>query len=145
MTPLLSSLLVCLAITRCGSVLASTPSTNTTSFMYSPQRECTKCSESAVSSGAEVSASLLAVGVLAADRSSSDAFVAVVQASDLGERNDGPKVWGLDSPWFGSVLSKREMRPAPEIIAEIARQDSSQVGLTEHDRVIQAIMTYRAN
>jgi hypothetical protein len=65
--------------------------------------------------------------------------VAVMQATDFGNREDRAERWGLDRPPIGSVLLEREVSAGPMIVGEVCREDSSKVTLAENDDMVQAL------
>ena len=65
--------------------------------------------------------------------------VAVMQATDLGNREDRAERWRLDIPFIGSIFLEREVSAGPVIVGEVRRQDSSKVTLAENDDMIQAL------
>jgi hypothetical protein len=65
--------------------------------------------------------------------------VAVMQATDFGNREDHAERWRLDMPSIGSVLLEREVSAGPVIVREVRREDSPKVTLTENDDMVQAL------
>jgi len=65
--------------------------------------------------------------------------VAVMQATDFGNREDRAERWRLDRPSIGSVLLEREVSAGPMIVREVPREDSSKVTLAENDDMVQAL------
>jgi hypothetical protein len=65
--------------------------------------------------------------------------VAVMQATNLGNREDRAERWRLDWSPIGSVLLEREASASPMIGCEVCREDSSKVTLAENDDMVQAL------
>ncbi len=53
------------------------------------------------------------------------ADVAVMQATDFGNRDDGAGSRGLDWPSVGRVLGEREVSTGPGVVREVVRQDAA--------------------
>jgi len=73
------------------------------------------------------------------------ADVAMVQATDFGNRDDRAEVRRLDSPSVGCVLVEREVSASPMIVREVCGQDASQMPLAKDDDMLQALASHRAN
>ena len=61
-----------------------------------------------------------------------------MQATDFGNRDDGPGSRGLDWPPVGRVLDEREMRTRLAVVREVAGQDPSQVSFAQDENMIEA-------
>src|SRR5262249_33222880 len=71
--------------------------------------------------------------------------VAVMQATNFGNRNDGAEFRRFNRPSIGGILVEREVSASPVIVREIRREETSQVPLAEDDDVIQALTPDRAD
>ena len=67
----------------------------------------------------------------------------MVQATDLGERNDLAASGRFNGPGIRRVLAESKVRPGNVVVAEIAFQDSSQMVLVEDHHVVQTFTPYR--
>ena len=72
-------------------------------------------------------------------------FVAVVQATDLGERDNLAGSGQVYGAALGTILVKREMRSHLVVIVKVRRQHAPQVTLIEDDDVIETLAADRAN
>jgi len=59
--------------------------------------------------------------------------IAVMQATDFGNREDRAERRRLDMPSIGSIFLEREVSAGPVIVREIRREDASKVTLAEND------------
>jgi len=73
------------------------------------------------------------------------ALVAVVKATDLGQRHDLAHAWWLDRPWLGRILAQREMRARLVIVRKISFQNSMEMALAEDDHMVETFSTYGAH
>jgi hypothetical protein len=73
------------------------------------------------------------------------ADVAVVQAANFGKLHDLPRGGERDRPDVGGVLVEREMCARLMVIGEVAGQGAAEVSLVEHEDVIQALASDRAD
>ena len=68
-----------------------------------------------------------------------------MQSSDLANRND-PALFGrLDRAGPGRVAIQGKMSPGFVIIAEVIGKNPIQMGLVEHDGVVEAVATDRSD
>ena len=72
-------------------------------------------------------------------------LVAMVQAADLWEGNNGTCGGWLYRPRLRAILAEREMCAAPVVVVEVRRQHTAQVTLVEDDDVIEAFAADRAD
>ena len=72
-------------------------------------------------------------------------FVAMMQATDLGEGNDLAGGWRVYWPRLGAILVEGEMCSALVMILEITRQDLAQVMLVKNDYVIETLTADRSD
>jgi hypothetical protein len=77
--------------------------------------------------------------------SSRQAFVAMVQAAHLGERDDLALVRALRRSWFRGIFVQAQVGPTPVVVREIGFEQAVQVSLIEHDDVVQALAADRAH
>ena len=73
------------------------------------------------------------------------ADVAVMQATDFGDRDDRAEFGLLDSPSVGCVLVERQVSAGPMIVRKVRGQDTSQMSLGENNDMVQALASHRAN
>ena len=73
------------------------------------------------------------------------AFVAMVQAAHLRDRDDLPLARTLHRSRFRGIFVQAQMSPTPMIIGEISFEQTIQVSLVEHDDVIQTFAADRTN
>src|SRR5216684_3363764 len=71
--------------------------------------------------------------------------VAMMQATDFGNRDDRAQSRRLKWPPVESVLVERQMRASPVIVREVAGQDPAQVRFAEDENVIQTLAPDRAD
>src|SRR5262245_58110153 len=72
-------------------------------------------------------------------------FVAMVQATDLRERDEfAGRGWMYRSA-LGTILAEREVRSRLVVIPKVRRQDAAQVTLIEDDDVIETLAADRAD
>src|ERR1019366_1703890 len=72
-------------------------------------------------------------------------FVAMMQTTDLRERNNLACRGRLYASRLRTILGEREMRPRPMIILNVRRQDAAQMTLIENYDVIETLAPDRAN
>ena len=77
--------------------------------------------------------------------SGGQAFVAMVKSTNFREGYDPSRVRSAHRARFGSILAQRQVRSAPMIIGEIAREQPVQVSLAEHDDMVQTFAADRTN
>ena len=65
------------------------------------------------------------------------ADVAVMQATDFGNRDDRAERRRLDRPSVGCILVEREVSAGPVIVREIAGQDAAQVPVAKDEDMIE--------
>ena len=63
----------------------------------------------------------------------------MVEATNLGELDDGARLGSMYGPRLGSVFVQRQMRPRTVIVVKVGSQDSPQVSLAQDDHVIEAL------
>jgi hypothetical protein len=71
--------------------------------------------------------------------------IAVMQATNFGNLNDGAEFRRLDRPSVGGILVEREVSASPVIVREIRREQTSQVPLAEDEHVIQTLAPDRTD
>ena len=64
------------------------------------------------------------------------ADVAVMQATDFGNRDDRAEPRRLERPSIGCLLVEREVSAGPVIIREVAGQDAAQVPVAKDEDMI---------
>src|SRR2546428_427012 len=69
----------------------------------------------------------------------------MMQAADLGNRDDRAQSRRLNWPPVGCVLVEREMSASPVIVREVAGQDAAQVAFAEDKNVIETLAPDRAD
>ena len=69
----------------------------------------------------------------------------MVQAADFRDLNDISRFQCLNWPWVRSVLVQGQMSPGIEIVPEVSLQRPSQMPLTEHNHVIDALSANASN
>ncbi len=62
----------------------------------------------------------------------------MVKTADLGDGDDFTQRQWFDAAWYRRVAIQGKMRPATVVVLEISGQDTTQMGLIEHDHMIQA-------
>ena len=72
-------------------------------------------------------------------------LVAMVQAANLWEGNNGTCRGWLYRARLGAILVEREMRAASVVVFKICRQHTAQVTVIEDDDVIETFATDRAD
>ena len=72
-------------------------------------------------------------------------LVAMVQAADLWEGDNGACRGWLYGPRLRAILAEREMCPASVVILKVCRQHTAQVTLIEDDDVIETFAADRAD
>ena len=72
-------------------------------------------------------------------------LVAMVQAADLWEGDNGACRRRLYGPRLWAILIQREMGPASVVITKVRRQHTSQVTLVEDDDVIETFAADRVD
>ena len=65
--------------------------------------------------------------------------VAMVQATDFGDRNDPAAFRRLDRPPVWCILIEREVSSGPVIVRDVAGQDAAQVLFTKDEDVIETL------
>ena len=68
-----------------------------------------------------------------------------MQTSDFRNRDDWVEFRRLDWPSVRRVLVEREMSSSAVIVREVRGQDASQMPLAEHDDMLQALASHRAD
>ena len=71
--------------------------------------------------------------------------VAVMQATNFGNRDDGAERRWLDRPSVGCILVERQVSASPVIVREVRGEDASQVPLAENDDMVQTLAPDRAD
>ena len=63
----------------------------------------------------------------------------MMEPADLRDGDD-PATWrGFDDSWLGTVVVKRLVWPRGVVVGEIRAQDAAEMGLAQHDDVIEAL------
>ena len=75
--------------------------------------------------------------------SSRPALVAMVQAADLGDREDPPLLWPLHPSRLRRILLQAQVGSAAVVVGEVVCEQTVQVGLVEHDDMVQAFAPNR--
>jgi hypothetical protein len=65
--------------------------------------------------------------------------VAVMQATNFGNRDDGAELRRLDRPSVGSILVERQVSASLVIVGEVRGEETSKVPLAEDDDVVEAL------
>ena len=68
-----------------------------------------------------------------------------MQATNLGNRDDGAELRRLDRPPVGCILVEREMSASPVIVREVRGEEASQVPLAENDDMVQTLAPNRGD
>jgi hypothetical protein len=63
-------------------------------------------------------------------------LIAMMEATDFGDRDDRPGGYPNDRSVIWCVLLEAEVRSAPMIVATVGRQDASEMRLVDDDDVI---------
>jgi len=71
--------------------------------------------------------------------------VAVMQATNFGNRDDRAERRWLDRPSVGCILVDRQVSASPVIVREVARQGTAQVPFAEDEDVLQALASDRSD
>ena len=71
--------------------------------------------------------------------------VAMVEATDFGNRDDPAKFRRLDWSSVGRILGEGKVRARPVIVREIAGQGAAQVAFAEDEDMIQTLLPDRAD
>jgi hypothetical protein len=71
--------------------------------------------------------------------------VAVMQAANLGDRDDRAELRRFDRPSIGCVLIEREMSAGLVVVGEVRGQDTAQVPLAGNDDMVQTLAPDRAD
>jgi hypothetical protein len=69
----------------------------------------------------------------------------VMKSADLRNRNDAPARWRLQVAPIGVVVVEGLMRAGGVVVGEIPTQQTSEVPFVEHDDVIEAFPSNRAD
>ena len=69
----------------------------------------------------------------------------MVQAADLGERNDLSRAGWLDRAFVRAILVEGKVSPRSMVIVHIGCEDAAQMTLVEDDNVIEAFASDRAD
>jgi len=73
------------------------------------------------------------------------ALVTMMESADLWNRNDLPKFRRLDRARLRCVLLQSQVRPASVIVVHEALKVPVEASFIEHDHVVQAFATNRAD
>jgi hypothetical protein len=65
----------------------------------------------------------------------------MVETTHLGHGNHRSEGWRLHRAWIGAVHCQGEMDPPAVIIGQVTGQDAPEMALTEHDDVVQALLS----
>ena len=68
-----------------------------------------------------------------------------MQSADLRNRNDAPARWRLPFPRVGAFVVEGLMRAGGVVVREVTAQQASEVPFVEHDDVIEALPSDRAD
>src|SRR2546428_7429565 len=71
--------------------------------------------------------------------------VAVMQATNFGNRDDRAERRWLDRPSVWCILVERQVSASPVIVREVRGEDASQVPLAENDDMVQPLAPDRAD
>src|SRR5882724_7404857 len=71
--------------------------------------------------------------------------VAVMQATNFGNRDDRVERRRLDRPSVGCIFVERQVSASPVIVREVRGEDASQVPLAENDDMVQTLAPDRAD
>ena len=77
--------------------------------------------------------------------SSGETFVAKVKTADLRNQDHLAVVRRMDGAGIRAIFVAREMCPRAVIVLDVGRQDPAQMALVDHEYVIQALATNRAD
>jgi hypothetical protein len=72
-------------------------------------------------------------------------LIAMMEATDFGNRDDRPGGDPSDRSVIWRVLFEAEMRSAPMIVTTVGREDASEVRLVDDDHVIETLSADRAD
>ena len=84
-------------------------------------------------------------GVDAGARSGRPPDVAMMQATDLGNRDDPTDLRPLDWPSVGGIFVERKVSSRPVIVRDVAGQDAAQVRFTKDEHMVQTLAPDRAD
>ena len=68
-----------------------------------------------------------------------------MQAAHFGNRDDRAKGRRLDRPFVGCILVEREVGASPVIVLKVRGQETSEMSLAEHDDMVEALASERAD
>ena len=71
--------------------------------------------------------------------------VAMMQATDFGNRHDRAQLRRLDWPRVGRILVEREVSSCAVIVREVAGQDAAQMAFAQDEDMIQTLAPDRAD
>ena len=77
--------------------------------------------------------------------SSGETFVAMVKTADLWNRDHLAAVRRIDGASIRAIFVEREMCPRAVIVIDVRRQGAAQMAFVDHEYVIQALATNRAD
>jgi hypothetical protein len=68
-----------------------------------------------------------------------------MKATDLRDRNDSPASWGFHLASMGAVVVEGLMRAGGVVVREVPAQETSEMPFVDHDDVIEAFASNRAD
>jgi hypothetical protein len=68
-----------------------------------------------------------------------------LKSADLRDRKDGPARWRLDFARMGALVVERLMRAGGVVVREVPAQQAAEVAFVDHDDVIEAFASNRAD
>ena len=77
--------------------------------------------------------------------SGSEAFVAVMQATDFGMATTSPIPRGMDRTRVGAILVERKMSPGALVIVDVRGEDAAQMAFVEDHDMIQTLAANRTD
>ena len=88
---------------------------------------------------------LLTIAAAGVPRVSGGALIAVVKSADLRDRHDVRARWRLDFARTRAVVVEGLMRAGGVVVREVPAQPTAEVPFVDHDDVIEAFPTNRAD
>src|SRR5436309_12298551 len=88
---------------------------------------------------------LLSLPIIRPLGSCSTPDVFVMKPTDARQLHHPSLVRPLDSPMLGCVLSQGQMCPGPVVVVNVLRQDPAKMPFANHDDVVKAFPSNRAN
>ena len=62
-----------------------------------------------------------------------------MEPTDLRDRHHAPELGRMHLAWLGTVVVERLVWPCGVVVGEIRAQDAAEMGLAQHDDVIEAL------